>query len=808
MKKINKNGFFPLAALVILVFALSQHMFSITSFGKFLDPFSGAVQNEDEQRLNDVRWNNFDLGLADSVSVIFDNRKVPHIYAKNTEDLYFAQGYVAAYLRLWQMDFLSYVSAGRLSEIFGQNGTLEYDRAQRRAGILQAAKESVKMMEKDPETNKILEAYTKGVNAYIDRLDYKSMPLEYKFLNYTPGQWTKLKTTLIMKYMANTLSGYEEDFVMSKLMLALGEEKFNKLFPDFHPHMTPFLSGGVSVDSSLLTYTRKPDYLNYSFLSSGAVIAKSTYKPKLGSNSWAVSGKKTQSGFPILCNDPHLNLSLPSIWVEMQLSSPEENVYGVSIPGTPAIIIGFNENIAWGTTNGADDVKDWYKLKINEDYKKYELDGKWLDLNISVEEIKIRGRRPFYDTIYRSIHGPIMHTRDFPGYQPDLMNHALRWELHNPSNDILCFIRLNKAKNYVEYKEAIKNYCSPLQNFTFISKTDTIAVNHQGRLPVKWPGQGKFVLDGTRSSHLYTKYIPFDSLPHIVNPGCNYIVSANQRPTDSNYNYYYNGYFSENRANRIKQILEADNRLDIKKMEMMQLDNTNSFAVDALPVLLSFLKNDPVMPADAKNSGSLIHWKGKYDFDDENAELFQLWWGFIKEYTWDELTNYAFPSKSPDDYLLLKMLHDDPGNIYFDKQGTAARENATDIIRQAYKTAIEEYKKKAGKKEVKWSDINKVSIMHLTNIPAFSRLDMPSAGYPDAINAQYYNSGPSWRMIVQLGERPVAYGIYAGGQSGNVGSPYFDNFVNDWNKGKYYPLLFFLSEKEATPFATTTWTLK
>src|SRR5205807_1319094 len=188
---------------------------------------------------------------------------------------------------------------------------------------------------------------------------------------------------------------------------------------------------------------------------SNSVISGSSYNPRLGSNSWAVSGKKTKSGFPILANDPHLNLSLPNIWIEMQLSAPGMNVYGVSIPGTPAIVIGFNENIAWGITNGSDDVKDWYKLKITNDYKKYEFDGKWLDLGYRIEEIKRRGQPSFYDTVYSTVHGPIVNNKSFPGTDPDMMDMALRWELHQPSNEFVTFIKLDKAQNYNDYKEAI-----------------------------------------------------------------------------------------------------------------------------------------------------------------------------------------------------------------------------------------------------------------------------------------------------------------------------------------------------------------
>jgi penicillin G amidase len=808
MKRFNRNAIFPLLALTILVLALNQHMFSITSFGKVLDPFIGAVQNGGDARLETLSWNQSELGLSQPVSVVFDNRKVPHIFAGNSEDMYFAQGYVTAYLRLWQMDFLSYLSAGRLSEIFGQNGTLDYDRLQRRAGILEAARASVAMMEKDAETSKVLAAYTRGVNAYISSLTYKTMPLEYKFLNYAPEPWTNLKTALIMKYMANTLSGFEEDLGVSKLMIALGENKFNQLFPDFNASMAPIVQSSQAAKKPVLGYTRKPDYLDYSFISSGSVVAQSAYNPRLGSNSWVVSGKKTKSGFPILCNDPHLNLSLPAIWLEMQLSSPEQNVYGVSIPGTPAVIIGFNEHIAWGITNGADDVKDWYKLKITDDFKKYELDGKWLDLAYTREEIKVRGSASFYDTVYRSLHGPVMFTKSFPGFQPELVNHALRWELHNASNEFLCFIKLNKAKNYADYQQAIANFCAPLQNFTYAGKDGTIAVNHQGRLPVKWPGQGKFVLDGTRSSHLYNRYIPFDSLPQAINPASQFIVTANQRPTDSNYKYYYNGYFSEHRAIRIRQMLEADNQFDIEKMKQMQLDNTFSFANEALPVLLRLLQKDTLRGNAANDLQAIAGWKGRYDAEDTGADFFQLWWNAMRKFTWDEFETYAFPSKLPDDFQLLNLLQKDSSNVYFDKQGTTFTENAKDIVAQAYQYAVNEYEKKKQNKQFRWGDVNKINLMHLANIPAFSRLDLPSAGYPDVINAKYFNWGPSWRMVVELGERPVAYGIFAGGESGNIGSPYYDSFVNDWNAGKYFQLQFFSSQQEAAKAATTTWQLK
>jgi penicillin amidase len=806
MRKVNKSGLLSLILLIILIFALSKQMFIVPPLGKFLNPFIGAVQNADNNGSKSSVLTLNKMDVAKPVQVFFDDRLVPHIYAQNTEDLYFAQGYVTAHFRLWQMDFLAYASEGRLSEIFKDQQFLDYDRNQRRIGILEAARQSLKFIEKDPVTLKVLTAYTKGVNAYVQELNYRKMPLEYKLLDYEPKRWSNLKSVLILKSMGNILSGYEEDLFMSKMMLALGEENFNKLYPDYYAHSTPVMNKCKPCEFMSVAPIRKPLYLNHGFLTSNSVISESKYNPRLGSNSWAVSGKKTKSGFPILANDPHLDLSLPSTWMEMQLSAPGVNVYGVSIPGTPAITIGFNENITWGLTNGSDDVKDWYKLKITSDYKKYELNGKWLDLGYRVEKIKRRGQSTFYDTVFTTVFGPIVNTKNFPGKEPEMMDLALRWELHRPSNEFLTFIKLNAAKDYKDYKEAIRTYSCPIQNFTFASK-DTIAITHQGKMTLKEPSEGKFILDGTTSAHLFTKYIPVDSLPQLVNPECQYVESANQRPTYPDYRYYYNGYFSETRSNRIKQVLESENGFDISRMEALQLDNTNAFSAEALPVLLSRINESYLNDSQRKDLVSLSAWKGAYNFEDKNARLYEFWWRNVTEYTWDEFKSYPFYTAHPENYVLLDLIQKDPFNTYFDKVGTVKKENAADIVTEAFIAASNDFNAQKKEGRVKWSDFHKVNINHLAQLPAFSWLNVPIAGQSEAVNATSRNWGPSWRMIVELGVRPKAYGVYPGGQSGNPGSPNYDNFINNWKRGKYFSLNFFMSPDEAKAKASHSWIL-
>jgi penicillin amidase len=803
----RKLGFlFPVILLCILIFGLSIQMGKTPPLGKFLNPFIGAVQNSDRDFGQNINLDK--MGLRDTTKVFFDKRNVPHIYASNSLDMYFAQGYVTACLRLWQMDFLSYLSAGRLSEIFPTEDYLAYDRRQRRQGILEAARKSLKAIEKHPETIATLNAYTNGVNTFIKGLDYKTMPVEYKLFDYKPETWTNLKSVLIMKYISSILSGYEEDLSNSRAILSLGTDVFNKLYPDFYDNISPMvLSGNPKTGASVFSIG-KPSYLTNWFLSKRTMLPQSTYNPRFGSNSWAVSGAKTKSGHPILCNDPHLGLTLPSIWLEMQLSSDQQNVYGVSIPGTPAVIIGFNESIAWGLTNGAQDVKDWYKLKLTSDYQKYQLDSQWYTFNTVVEEIKIKGQKSFYDSVYWSIHGPIVYDKNFIDDHLDQVNYSLSWELHNPSDEFQTFIKLNKAKNYNDFKESIQYYHCPVQNFTFASKNNDIAIIQQGKLAKKWPGQGKFILDGTLSSHLKTSYIPQDSLPQLLNPSSHYVFSANQHPTGPDYPYYYNGYFLDHRANRIHQLLESSNNLDIKSMQLMQLDNVSSFAVRASPVLMSNIII-PQLDKDERD-GLLVFgkWKGEYDVNTEGAELFNLWWNNITDYTWDEFKAQAFYSVPPKQLILLDMIQNDPSNIYFDNEKTTMREKAQDIVTNAFIAAFAKFSELRKYKKVRWGDMNKVDIMHLSYLPSFSKMNIASPGYPDVINAVSQYWGPSWRMIVELGDRPRAYGVYAGGQSGNPGSKYYDRFILSWNRGEYYELSFFLNQQEAKDSASFSWILK
>jgi penicillin amidase len=785
MKKISLTFLFPLIALIMLTVVLDRKVLMAPPLGKFLNPFVGVVQNEKSASGN----KNFNLDVEHETEIMFDDRAVPHIFAGNQKDIFFAQGYVCASDRLWQMDFLSYVSAGRLSEIFGKD-LLPHDQIKRRDGMLSSALSSLEYIEKDQETKNALDNYTAGVNAWINSLSYADLPIEYKLMDYLPEPWTNLKSVLIMKYMSAELSGYEEDVSASYLQMALGSEEYNKLFPNYYLERQ---KKGFAI-KRVLDVLPVNEYIDYSFLESSPQITSSDFDPRLGSNSWAISPQKSKSAFAILCNDPHLNLSFPSIWYEIQLKSEEQNVYGFSIPGVPGVIIGFNENISWGLTNGADDVRDFYKLELKDDYSYYKYDGKWVETDMIIEEIKIRDNDSFLDTVYYSLHGPI--PSDFRGGPAKIKGCALNWTLHDPSNEILTFIKLNKARNYKEFKRAIKHYKCPVQNFSYADVNGNIAIHHQGKIRERhWKNQGKFIMDGTKSVHFSTETSD-DQLPYSFNPSQGYVFSANNNPYAINDSTLTYGHYMELRANKIDSYLSNKEKLSIEDMKLMQLDNTNRLAELAIPILLKLMPPNDYLQ-------EFSNWDCKYNRDSKLAPGFERWWINIKNNTWDELARYKGVYTPPNDLVLLDMIHNDPNSKYFDLLSTEKIESAADIIDISFNQMRNDTTKHSD-----WGSLNKIDIMHLSNIEKFSKMGIRQGGHPNALNALFENEGPSLRMIVEMRERPKGYAVYAGGESGNPASNEYDRFIDAWENGRYYELKFFSNTAEGNAYAKFKWSLK
>ncbi|RZK57882.1 MAG: penicillin acylase family protein, partial [Hymenobacter sp.] len=463
-----------LAATVALTWALNTKHGDLPPFGKLLSPFRGFWQNGEAADAFAAPQTLHLPGLQQPVQVRFDDQRVPHVFARSDHDLYYAQGYLTAQERLWQMEFIARVAAGRLAEIVGP-ARLETDRFFRRMGLAYGARHSLDSTMADPATRTVLTSYADGVNAYIGTLTPQTLPFEYKLLDYAPERWEPLNSMLISKYMAFDLSGRSDDLRMSNALARYGPAVVRDLFPDYPVQEDPIVPVGTPLDFRPLPVPPTPP--SFAAAMSG-LVPQHEPDPELGSNNFAVSAAKSATGFPLLANDPHLQLNLPSIWYQVQLAAPGVNVYGVSIPGVPLVIIGFNEQVAWGVTNVAADVVDWYQLKFRDaSRREYWHAGRWKPVRRVVERIKVRGQPDRLDTVLYTHHGPIVYDQPekpfLVGQVP--VAHALRWTAHDASNDTRTFYRLNRARTYQDYTAALATYGSPAQNFIFASAGQDIA---------------------------------------------------------------------------------------------------------------------------------------------------------------------------------------------------------------------------------------------------------------------------------------------------------------------------------------------
>ncbi len=781
-----------------LIYVLNTSFGSLPAIGKVVDPTNGCWQNA--EAINKKLNNSYVFpALNNETKVWFDERMVPHIHATNEHDLYFMQGYIHAYFRLWQMDMQTRAAAGRVSEVVGETA-LDFDRKQRRKGMGFAAENSLRAMEANVTTKQMLDAYTAGVNQFIEELHYKDYPLEYKLMSFRPEPWTNLKVALLLKYMADDLTGQTDDIAHSYLKAILPEGDFELLYPDKIVGSTPVIPPGTKFDTPSLPYPTAPsDSLAFpAYKTSDFGMERERGK---GSNNWALSGNRTASGAAILCNDPHLALNLPSLWYEVQLQAPGLNVYGASLPGAPGVVIGFNDSMSWGITNNYRDVKDYYEIKpVDGSGNKYWLSGKQLAFKKRIEQIGIKGQHDFTDTVLYTIHGPVTYDLDYNEQRGLRRMLAVSWTGHRASNEQLAIYLLNKSKNYNDFTNAIQYFECPAQNMIYADRKGNIALWGQGQFINKWKNQGRFVMNGSDSATLWQELIPMSENPHAVNPDQGYLASANQCVTDSTYPYWYNGDYTEFRAWRINEVLSKTNNATIADMFALQNDNFSVLARNVLPIMLSYCTQISNPRLD-----TLRKWDYVLAANSTAATIFQLWWRNLYSDIWkDEFSrvpDYIIPTQE----RTMQLVMTDTALKYYDYRRTKKKEHLRDIVLMSYRETMDSLDVQEKGIGMQWYHAKNTSVTHLTKIPAFSFTNLRTGGWGNTVNAMKPHHGPSWRMVVQMGKKIEAYGIYPGGQSGNPGSKYYDNHIAQWEAGKYYSLLFMPNTDKQNDKIKFTW---
>lgn len=796
------------AVTIALCYVLNSRQYLPLPMGSFFSPQEGFWQNAEPMNADfsaDLPFSR----LQGKVDVYLDDRLVPHIFAEDENDAYFVQGYLHARFRLWQMELQALVSGGRASEVLGEV-TVNHDREFRRLGMVYAAEQSLKAMEANDTTKRQCDAYTAGVNAYISSLTNSSLPLEYKLLGYAPEKWSNFKTALFLKYMSYDLAARESDFEMTNAKNYFSPADFNLLFPPIQDSLDPIIPKGTLYPPATIEL-KVPPTADSLYFRPDSAAALELVKPDRdnGSNNWAVSGSRTKSGAPILCNDPHLGLNLPSLWYEMQISVPGFNAYGVSFPGAPGVIIGFNDSIAFGFTNGGRDVRDYYEIQFRDaSRQEYLFNGAWKKTEFRYERIKVKGKPDVMDTVAYTVFGPVMFDPSYTnnGRSSAKKNYAVCWSAHNPSNELMIFNHLNHAKNYEDYRLACRYLETPGQNCLFAAKNGDIGIRTQGRFPAKWKGQGDFIMPGTDSSYMWQAYIPDSATPYQFNPERGFVSSANQRPTDSTYPYYLGRDYPSPRGFIINRMLAGMQQVTPQDMMKMQTNNYNVFAEMAMPVFVKYINQADLTDEERPYYKELMDWNHRNDPDSRGATIFvTLWDKFRDTVFYDEYAktngHVAYPLES----TLLEAVLRDSAYKFIDDTRTEQVESINNMATKAFKGAVQKLMPVDKGENLAWARFKDTRVNHLLRIPALSRLHLPIGGGTNIINATKETHGPSWRMVVSLTEETEAYGVYPGGQNGNPGSRYYDQFIDKWAEGSYYKL--WMMKKEEAKDKRVRWTM-
>lgn len=562
-------------------------------------------------------------GLKEKVTVRRDGRGIPYIEAKSDADLYFAQGYVMASDRLWQMDMMRRMARGETAELSGKL-TLEEDKRWRKFGFAKIAEDSLQYI--TPELRAALDSYARGVNAYIAGLTPETTPPEFKLLQYKPREWQVTDTIIIGKILADGLSSTWQSDLQRASLAAIPKDKFDDLYNQVTPYDVVLFGQDVprgvtkttmqaplGLDTAnMAELIRREDELRKASLSRVGLYAEDL----AASNNWVISGKRTADGKPILANDPHLAPTAPNIWYLVHLSTPNMRVSGVTLPGAPGVVLGHNASIAWGATNVGPDVQDVYVETAGPDGA-FKTPTGWERPTIRKEQIKVRKTLTGTETeivtldVEETRNGVIMREDGGKKY-------ALKWTARDPKNNELeAFYYLNRARDWKEFQTALKKYGGSTQNFVYADVKGNIGWYAAGKIPLRRTGAGAMPYDGATDDGEWTGYIPFEELPNLYNPKEGFIVTANQRIVGTGYKYQQMSRDAAMpwRARRIFDSLKGNTKVTMDAVRDIQYDNLN------MPVSMLAAEIVKMGGASPESLAVLKAWDGRSTADSRGALL-------------------------------------------------------------------------------------------------------------------------------------------------------------------------------------------
>jgi penicillin G amidase len=469
------------------------------------------------------------------------------------------------------------------------------------------------------------------------------------------------------------------------------------------------------------------------------------------------------------------------------------NVYGATFASIPGVVIGFNDNVAFGVTNAGRDVIDYYRIKFKDDSRReYWYNGSWKQSTIRKEQIKKADGSILTDEVAYTVFGPVLYDKTFNNGDTTIREAlAMRWTAHDPSNELLLWMKLDRAKNHADYREAMTHMVAPAQNFVFAAKNGDIAIGQFGRYPLRWPGQGLYVMPGEDTSYAWQGWIPQADVPHVLNPAEGFVQSANQRAVDSTYPYFIPGDYISPRGVSAWEHLNAMQNITVNDMKRLQNNVYSTLAADAVPFLLQHTDENYLDEGELKLLSQLKGWDYKITANATAPTIYQAWYDSLEKQVWgDEMARVKKTVDWPAEQTLFENLKRDSLFSFIDNVNTSQTETLNQQVTTAFKLAAAGLTKEAATNGLVWWKHKGSSILHLLreSLLPFGRTDLKSGGWGNVLHAHTKTNGPSWRMIVHLTPETEAWGIYPAGQSGNPGSKYYDNFINDWVAGNYYRL--------------------
>ncbi|MCX6161330.1 MAG: penicillin acylase family protein [Ignavibacteriae bacterium] len=770
-------------------------------------------------------------GLKEKVTVTSDSYGVPYISAGNDADLYFTLGYLHARDRLWQMDLARRVGQGRISEIFGKD-VIEIDKLFRTIGISRQAEKLYQTV--SPKSKEILGNYTKGVNEFI-RINNKSLPLEFDVLNYKPEPWTPENSLAIVRLMGWELNlSWYTDFMFGEIVSKFGIEKAKDFFPGY-PEDAPFI---VKQEKSATDKKKEiPDMSDGEKYLKTALLGKDFYNKMnmyrdyfgisgthVGSNSWVVNGKKTESRKPILASDPHLVLQAPSRWYEAQLfnTSDKSRVSGFSIPGAPGIAIGQNGAISWGITNLMNDDSDFYVLRLDSaDNKKYIYGENSFPLDSVIEYIKVKDIKDEVPCIvYFTKTGPVISNLERTGFMSDNKFRTgkseiltFRWTGYENSDEIKCFWDIYHSNNWNDFKASLKNFGLPASNFTYADTAGNIGYHAAGLVPIRKNFNGDVSAATPSNGDIeWTGFVSADELPQSYNPESGYIVTANNKP-EKDYKYYIsNLYEPPYRAARIEEVIKNKTNITPNEFKLLQNDVVSLQAKEFCRYIFDAYKDSiKITPEEVKYLTLLKKW----DYDMGRLNTAASVYSQFEIELYENLYKLKLGDKLFKEYIFInnipvrntsKILKESDSWLLGNSPDSVKGKGRDELIRKSFRDAIESLTKRFGTGDQTkwiWGDIHKVLIRHpLGSIPAFSTIlnigpfDIGGCGTTVA-NAEYTFAkaldktefecylGASMRFIANMADTKSYYSILPPGQSGQPQHQHYGDQARLWLHGEY-----------------------